>query len=360
MPLGPADTPPAIINLTGNIVTDVSFSHMTIETYSAAFGNSSAVYHAHMSDLDLPFLSNGEFWYGGYRRDWTNLDIDLAGTSGNEIDLDEDFLWERGSCHSITGRCFTITEGSSNVKFHKTHLTADDQLANYGGLISMQDDINGIEITNSTFNQTCSTSNVQDTSVIGSQGGLLEGYVPAGFRIEGNTITTNCRRAILVSTAHKDLLITRNMIRQTLADSTPWNGIFAGVGNILDNIIEVTEPDGAGDRNCAITGYPGGTQSQMASAYSWNVRGNTVRINGNVAHCGVFVGDPGMPYRPLITITGNYFENIATGIFVVNPTNTPDINLGPNQCPSCSQMYSPGNLSSILKGFRNQTPAANH
>lgn len=356
VPLGPVGTPPAIVKLGRDIVTNVSFAHMTIQTYSSAFSNVSPVYHAHLDDLYLPLPSNGSFWYGGYRRDWTNRDVDLADTVGTELDLDQDFLWQGGSCHSIEGNCFGGSEASVNLKFLHTKLSSVIRFGEPSNLlISVQSDIGGFELVGSTLTQDCGP-NARDGAAVGGQGGRLDDDVPVGFTVENNRIVTNCPKGITVRSAYAGLRIVGNEIRQKLDNKAPWAGIFAGSGNIEHNLITVIEQAGAADQYCGIGGYAGGLPKQVNLSSPWTIRGNTVKVDGATAHCGVYIGDTGVLDPQQITVTNNRFENLALGIVVANPAHTPNIALGTNPCATCTVQYLPADLPKLL---RNEPMATN-
>jgi hypothetical protein len=349
LPFGRVGTPPAIVKLNGDIVTDVSFSHLTIETYSSAFGNSSAVYHAHLFDINVPFRSNGQLWYGGYRRDWTNRNVDLAATSGTELDLDEDFLWEGGSCHTISGNCFGGSEASANLRFRHTKLSGSNLLGTPANLlIGVQNTVNGFELIDSTLTMNCDPT-ASDGAVIAVQGGGLDDEVSVGFTVARNHIVTNCPKAISLWSTLTDIRIVDNVIRQEIDRSAPSSGIFAGNGSIRGNAITVIEPGGAADQYCGIGGYFGGLPKQVALSGPWTIRNNTLTVIGDRAHCGVYVGDPGVVATQRVTVANNKFGNVAFGVIVANPNHTPNLSLGTNACAGCVTPCSPAYLPKLKR-----------
>lgn len=359
VPFGRVGIPPAIVRLGDDIVTNVSFAHMTIENYSGAISNVTPVFHARLDDLDLPFPSNVSFWYGGYRRDWTNRDVDLAATVGTEIDLDQDVLWEGGSCHSIEGNCFGGSEASVNLKFLHTKLSSVIRFGEPANLlISVQGDIGGFDLEGSTLTQDCGPD-ARDGAAVGAQGGDLDVGIPVGFTVANNRIVTNCPKGITVRSAYAGLRIAGNEIRQTLDNLAPWSGIFAGSGTIERNRITVIEAAGAADQYCGIGGYAGGPANQVTLSTPWTIRGNIVTIVGAKAHCGVYIGDPGVLSPHRITIARNRFDNLALGIVVANPVHTPNIALGMNRCATCTIQYIPADLPKLLhKPTAADTPTA--
>jgi hypothetical protein len=339
VPLGAIGTAPEIIDMEGNVVKDLSFRHLTIATYSTAFTNTSPAVNVTMEDIHLPFQSNGDYWYGGYRSYWTNIDVDIDGFAGEEIDLDDHFVWEGGSCYSLTGHCFGFTEASTDVSIKNTKLAGRDSLTFGGSLVGVQGDISRFSLTGSALNRECSAVGAADDGAIIFAGGIHPEYVPSDIEISGNTIYTNCKIVLASLFAFDRANISNNNIKHDVSTLSQSYSFIIRTGVLSHNKIEAIAPPQS--RYTPILVHSGGTPFHKDLEISLAIADNVVRVDGAIAQAGVVIGETKEKHAGLIGITENIFCNVQAEIAGLSDDNAKLITATGNTMLSCGQKTAP-------------------
>jgi hypothetical protein len=311
LPLGVPGTPPTIAKLNGEIVHDISIRDLTINNYSAAFCNTSAVMYVSMSNLDVPLHSNGDFWAGGFRRFWAMDRLNIV-SQGEEFDDDEDVSFRNGSW-LVYGNGLTVDEGSSTVIWSDSRITYNERFCarpmcgpnNPAGNIGAHMSVKNWQVTNDVirFNQALSNA-VEGNWTLVQQGGTLKGYTPSGTLLQRNTINTNARYGLAFAGPMIGPDISNNQLYMTPAAGSPLRAVHMYSGNLTNNTIQISAPSTRPNNSPLVAVLP-----SISSPQPIRVEGNRIRVIGppNYVHIGVI--DPGASLSSQIIISNNTCEN---------------------------------------------------
>jgi hypothetical protein len=311
LPLGVPGTPPTIVKLNGEIVHDILIGDLTINNYSVAFCNTSAVMHVSMFNLDVPSHSDGDFWAGGFRRFWAMDHLNIV-SQGEEFDDDEDVSFRNGSW-LVYGNGLTVDEGSSTVIWSDSRITYNERFCarptcgpnNPAGNIGAHMSVKNWQVTKDVirFNQALSNA-LEGNWTLVQQGGILKDYTPSGTLIQSNKIYTNARYGLAFAGPMIGPDISNNQLYMAPAAGSPLRAVHMYSGNLVNNVIQVTAPPSRPNKDPLILALPNPRLLQPIE-----IQGNRIRVAGARNYAVIAVQDPGSSLPTPVTIANNVCEN---------------------------------------------------
>lgn len=349
LPMGTPGTAPSIFKITGQVVSNVQISDVTIQNYTSLFQNTSAVDHLHLARVDFPWGWNTDLSHTFFMRDWT-MDNCNVQSAQNEVDLEDDFRFSYGTWTTVGGG-ISADEGTAN--FQVTHSTINlsqricpggqtcnvNSTAALGAALDTYNNLFDSDYITSTPNQ----GELGNTSAISFQGNILAGYTPALFKVHNSTIVSPASKLMFSANSP---VIGLELTDSTIDQTSPSGAIqtLSTHGGLFANN-DITVRGTGASSNVIMLAVP-----DLTTPIPFQYVNNHIKNVGTQSYTGLFVSDPGAPFDAAILAQANTFENLLLGVDVISLTNTPNysVPIGTNNFNTVGTAYTPSGLGNFV------------